>query len=141
MLTHQKTVSGFKTWVFTFLPQGSRKSKKNSFCAMSSPSLFVLPILNLGKLDSKANHINSDWFCKDNHVKHCARVVLHDVILQHLSRQMQQKLGLGSVRVCFKKSTSVGVHWHSQRLEVLVNEVVHKMCSTHYHIYFVVIGS
>ena len=22
---HQKTVSGFKTWVFTFLPQGSRK--------------------------------------------------------------------------------------------------------------------
>ena len=42
------------------------EKQKKQLCAMS---VYVRASnLEFEKLDSKADHINSDWFCKDNHV-------------------------------------------------------------------------
>ena len=82
----------------------------------------------IGKLGSRADKINSDRFCKENHVKTMCMSFFCMVWSINMfqgkcskDQILANEVWLGSVGVC-----------HSQRLEVLVNEAVHKMCSTHY---------
>ena len=130
----KKIVSG--SLFFRNVPGNNNKNQLNSSILLCS--FFQSWIEKLG---SRADQINSDLFCKENHVKtmctsFSAWCDPSTFFRGKCSKNqiLANEVWLGSVGACFEKSNSVRVCFHSQRLEVLVNEAVHKMCSTPYPI-------